>query len=257
MLKQVNKLHECTTLNTWRTTQMNAKTMKTHLKTFLLHHELKNKECSINDPEWPVVPSVGLVKQTIVFTAFAHHYVFNSCEPSLLQTHRLFSLFIPSGHNLSLNYGKRYQCRMTLFFKNEMIVVWTLIRSLRTKQKPPKKSLFVYFVHFPLNQIIASCSKLYTALLLLPLVGLQTETSSALNLFELGWSAACWRLLGVFALGISLEDVYKCLCRKHNRKKRDQTLCFQWHTELIWIISLICWINKNLFSLRIVCMQTK
>lgn len=30
---------------------MNAKTMKTHLKTFLLHHELKNKECSINDPE--------------------------------------------------------------------------------------------------------------------------------------------------------------------------------------------------------------
>lgn len=149
MLKQVNKLPECTILNTWRTTQMNAKTMKTHLKTFLLHHELKNKECSINDPEWPVVPSVGLVKQTIVFTAFAHHYVFNSCEPSLLQTHRLFSLFIPSGHNLSLNYGKRYQCRMTHFFKNEMIVVWTLIRSLRTKQNPPKKILVCLLCTFP------------------------------------------------------------------------------------------------------------
>lgn len=170
----------------------------------------------------------------------------------------VFSLFLYLQDTIWVwTTGRDISAVWLIFFKNEMIVVWTLIRSLRTKQKPPKKSSFVYFVHFPLNQIIASCSKLYTALLLLPLVGLQTETSSALNLFELGWSAACWRLLGVFALGISLEDVYKCLCRKHNRKKRDQTLCFQWHTELIWIISLICWINKNLFSLRIVCMQTK
>lgn len=81
--------------------------------------------------------------------SIAHHYVFNSCEPSLLQTHRLFSLFIPSGHNLSLNYGKRYQCRMTHFFKNEMIVVWTLIRSLRTKQNPPKKILVCLLCTFP------------------------------------------------------------------------------------------------------------
>lgn len=45
-----------------------------------------------------------------------------------------------------------------------------------------QKYTFVYFGYVPLNQVIASCSKLHSALLLLPLVGLQTET--ALNLFQ-------------------------------------------------------------------------
>lgn len=36
----------------------------------------------------------------------------------------------------------------------------------------------------PLNQVIASCSELHSALLLPPLAGLQTETSVALNLFQ-------------------------------------------------------------------------
>lgn len=47
-----------------------------------------------------------------------------------------------------------------------------------------KNTTFVYFENVPLNQVIASCSKLHSALLLLPLVGLQTETSSTLNLFQ-------------------------------------------------------------------------
>lgn len=50
--------------------------------------------------------------------------------------------------------------------------------------KNKTKHTFVYLENVPLNQVIASCSKLHSALVLLPLVGLQTETSSALNLFQ-------------------------------------------------------------------------
>lgn len=56
------------------------------------------------------------------------------------------------------------------------------------------------------------------------------------------WSAARWRLSDVFALGISLEDVYKCHYREHNGKKGDWNQCFEWHTELNYL--LICWVHK-------------
>lgn len=53
--------------------------------------------------------------------------------------------------------------------------------------------------------VIASCSKLHSALLLLPLVGLQTEMSSALNLSQSGVKCSLLKALLCLLLGFYLE----------------------------------------------------
>lgn len=56
-----------------------SKTMQRHLKTLLLHYELKHKEGFIDDPESPGLLSVALVNWTIVCGAFASQVGFSLC----------------------------------------------------------------------------------------------------------------------------------------------------------------------------------
>lgn len=63
--------------------------MQGRVKTFLLHHGPKHNEAFTNDSESPALLSLALVNRTIVCGSFAAqviiHYVFSSCQCSLLQ----------------------------------------------------------------------------------------------------------------------------------------------------------------------------
>lgn len=80
----------------------------------------------------------------------------------------------------------QHKC-FTLTFKSYLLFNRRNLISLKGKDYLHQQQTYmcVYSRYVPLNQVIASCSKINSGLLLLPLVGLQTETSSALNLFQL------------------------------------------------------------------------
>ena len=193
--------------------------MQRHLKTFLLHHELKHKEGFINDPESPGWLSVALVNWTIVCSSFASltgiiHYVFSSCQPSLLQIHHVLCFctsqfrtqFDSSGWTVWIILGKSFQSnvlnlRLRVIYclkGNEKVFVFGNRCGEKTNccfekydrqnqnqnnNNNNKKNTLLFTSNVaPLNRVIASCSKLHSALLLQPLVGHQKE---APNLFEL------------------------------------------------------------------------
>lgn len=120
--------------------------------------------------------------------------MFSSCQPSLLQIHQVCALQFATKDEVRIILWFIIQKAFFVCFKKERLhflkinkgLVFTVDKVSAAKSKhQQEKNTFVYSGYVPLNQVIASCSKLHSALLLLPLVGLQTETSSALNLFQL------------------------------------------------------------------------
>lgn len=97
--------------------------MQRHLKTLLLHHELKHKEGFINDPESPGLLSVALVNWTIVCSAFAAQVgLFIMCLAHVGRVYYRFIMFCAFifcslGHNLTQKTEK-----FELFW--EEIPVW-------------------------------------------------------------------------------------------------------------------------------------
>lgn len=81
--------------------------MQRHLKTFLLHHELRHKEGFINGPESPALLSVALVNWTIVCSAFAAQVgLFIMCLAHVSRVYYRFIMFCAFvfrnlGHNLT------------------------------------------------------------------------------------------------------------------------------------------------------------
>lgn len=70
------------------------KTMQRHVKTFLLHRELRHKDSFINDPESPALLSVALVNRTIVHSAFAAQVrLFIMCVAHVSRVYYRFIMF--------------------------------------------------------------------------------------------------------------------------------------------------------------------
>lgn len=259
--------------------------MQRHLKTFLLHHELKHKEGFINDPESPGWLSVALVNWTIVCSAFASqtgiiHYVFSSCQPSLLQIHHVLCFctsqfrkqFDSSGWTVWIILGKSFQSnvlnlhlRVIYCLKgNEKVFVFgnrcgekqiAALRSMTDKNKTKtttttkKKHTFVYLECGPFKS--SNCFLFQVTLGTSFTATCWTSNRGSEPLWAERWSAACWSLSDVFALGISLEDVYKCHCGELDGEKRDLNSVFLDDT-LSWIVLLICWVHtvNELWSAR-------
>lgn len=68
--------------------------MQRHVKTFLLHRELRHKDSFINDPESPALLSVALVNRTIVHSAFAAQVrLFIMCVAHVSRVYYRFIMF--------------------------------------------------------------------------------------------------------------------------------------------------------------------
>lgn len=108
------------------------------------------------------------------------------CQASLLPVHHV-CIWISKLWGLTQTEGFVVVLHTSYFKKCSVMKGVCVCASLWRKEKCNNKNydqLLLDLLCVPLNQGIASCSQLHSALLLLPLAGLQTETTSALNLLQ-------------------------------------------------------------------------
>lgn len=136
-------------------------------------------------------------------------------------------------------------CLVIAVEKNKLLLwgVWPTKQKQKqlTLTQQQKKHTFLFTSNVaPLNRVIASCSKLHSALLLQPLVGHQT---GAPNLFELRGE-----VLKPFGCVCSWDFTWRCLQMPlrgaRREEKRFKLSVFGWHTELDRVANLLSTYSK-------------